>query len=206
MLRVLRLSVTTTRALFSGLDDSSGTGPDLLPARVLKQCAAELALLVTLLVRKLINEHCWPACWRLHWVHAIHKKGPKAEGRNYRGIHLTPQLSKVVERAVGSLFLPWLEATGAYGPNQYAYAKHRGYKDVLAINVCSWLLLLEQGLAVGLFCSDVSGAFDRVSGTRLVKKLATSGLHPDLTGFLASWLDDRSSQVVIGGAASPPSC
>ena len=142
MLRVPRLSVTTTHALFSGLDDSSGTGPDLLLARVLKQCAAELALPVTLLVRKLINEHCWPACWRLHWVHAIHKKDPKAEGRNFRGVHLTPQLSKVVKRAVGAPVLPWLEASGAYGHNQYASAKRRSNKDVLAIHVCSWLLLL----------------------------------------------------------------
>ena len=80
----------------------------------------ELALLLTLLIRKLLDEQCWPDCWRLHWIHAIHKKGAKAEGMNYRGIHLTAQLSKVVERAVGSLVLPWLEATGAYGPHQYA--------------------------------------------------------------------------------------
>ena len=135
-------------------------------------------------------------------MHAIHKKGSKAEGKNYRGIHLTPQLSKIVERAAGSVILPWLEATGAYGPHQYAYAKRRGYKDVLAVNVCSWLLLLEEGLAVGLFCSDVSGAFDRVSGARLTKKLTATGLHPDIIGFLASWLADRTSQVVLGGAAS----
>ena len=62
----------------------------------------------------------------------------------------------MVERAVGSLVLPWLDATGAYGPHQYAYTKRRGYKNVLAVNVCSWLLLLEQGMAVGVFCSDVS--------------------------------------------------
>ena len=202
MFRIPRLSVTTTYAMLRGIDETSGTGPDLLPARVLKACAAELALPVTLLTRKLLRERCWPACWRLHWVHAIHKKGSKAEGKNYRGIHLTPQLSKIVERAAGSVILPWLEATGAYGPHQYAYAKRRGYKDVLAVNVCSWLLLLEEGLAVGLFCSDVSGAFDRVSGARLTKKLTATGLHPDIIGFLASWLADRTSQVVLGGAAS----
>ena len=28
-------------------------------------------------------------------------------------------------------------------------------------------------------------------------------MHPDLVGFLAGWLADRSSQVVLGGAASP---
>ena len=202
MLRMPRLRVSKVHNLLCKIDETSGTGPDMLPARILKHCAAELAIPVTLLTRKLLREHCWPQCWRLHWIHGIHKRGPKAEGQNYRGVHLTPQLSKVVERAVGSLVLPWLECTHAYGPNQYAYAKGRGYKDVLAVNVCHWLLLMEQGLAVAVYCSDVSGAFDRVSKERLGAKLDTLGLHEDALGFLKSWLDDRLSQVVLGGSAS----
>ena len=201
-LRLPRLSVQKVFSLLKTLDEASGTGPDLLPARILKNCAAELAVPVTLLARKLLREHCWPQCWRLHWVHGIYKRGPKAPGKNYRGVHLTPQLSKVIERAVGSLFLPWLEHTEAYGPHQYAYAKGKGYKDVLAVNTCNWLLLLELGFAVGVYCSDVSGAFDRVSRERLCAKLDTLGLHPDVLGFLKSWLEDRLSQVVLGGAAS----
>ena len=35
-----------------------------------------------------------------------------------------------------------------------------------------------------------------------MEKIALSGLHPDLAGFLASWLSDRASQVVLGGATS----
>ena len=163
MMRMPRVRVDTTYRILRKLDETSGTGPDLLPARVLKLCAAQLATPVALLTRKLLRERRWPRCWRIHWIHGIHKKGPKALGSNYRGVHLTPQFSKVVERAVGSVVLPWLEGTEAYGPHQYAYARGRGYKDVLAINVCNWLLLLEQGLAVGLYCSDVKGAFDRVS-------------------------------------------
>ena len=201
-LRLPRLSVRKTYDLLAKLDETSGTGPDLLPARILKGCAAELAVPLTLLARKLLREHCWPQCWRLHWVHGIFKRGSRASGKNYRGVHLTPQVSKVVERAVGSLILPWLEHTGAYGPHQYAYAKGKGYKDVLAVNTCNWLLFLEQGYAVGVYCSDVSGAFDRVSRERLCAKLDTLGLHPDALGFLKSWLDDRMSQVVLGGAAS----
>ena len=57
-------------------------------------------------------------------------------------------------------------------------------------------------MAVGVFCSDVSGAFDRVSRERLMKKIALTGLHTNLAGFLASWLSDRASQVVLGGATS----
>ena len=42
---------------------------------------------------------------------------------------------------------------------------------MLAVNTCHWLLLLEQGYAVGVYCSDVGGAFDRVSCERLGLKL-----------------------------------
>ena len=61
----------------------------------------------------------------------------------------------------------------------------------------------EQGFAVGVYCSDVSGAFDRVWRERLGEKLDRLGLHDDAKGFLLSWLEDRQSQVVLGGACSP---
>ena len=198
----LRLRVRTVKKILKALDETSGTGPDLLPARVLKRCADALALPVTLLARKLLREGRWPECWRTHWVHSIYKRDSKAEAKNYRGVHLTPQLSKVVERAVGSLLLPWLETHGAYGPHQYAYGKGKGYKDVLAINVCSWILSLEKGEMVAVYCSDVSGAFDRVEHERLGDKLQLLGLHPDLVSFLKSWLEDRVSEVVVGGQSS----
>jgi len=198
----LRLRVRQVKKILKALDETSGTGPDLLPARVLKRCADALALPITLLTRKLLQEGRWPECWRTHWVHSIYKKGSKAEATNYRGVHLTPQLSKVVERAVGTLLLPWLEKHGAYGPHQYAYGKGKGYKDVLTINVCSWLLALERGEMVGLYCSDVSGAFDRVSHERLGDKLRRQGLHPGLLNFLQSWLEDRIAEVVVGGQSS----
>ena len=204
----LRLRVRTVKKILKDLDEASGTGPDRLPARVLKRCHAELALPVTLLARLLLREGRWPQCWRTHWVQSIHKRDSKAEAKHYRGVHLTPQLSKVVERAVASLLVPWIEDNGAYGQHQYAYTKGRGYKDVLAINVCSWILAMERKELVGLYCSDVSGAFDRVPHTRMGDKLERLGLHPGLLSFLKSWLQDRVSEVVVGGrsAGAEPLC
>ena len=105
---------------------------------------------------------------------------------------------------MASLLVPWLKHVDAFGPHQYAYSKGRGYKDVLVINVCSWLLAMEQGLAVAVYCSDVSGAFDRVSAARLGEKLQRLGLHPGLLSLLNSWLEDRVSEVVVGGRRSQP--
>ena len=60
-------------------------------------------------------------------------------GENYRGVHLTVQLSKIVEKPICTLFVPLLESIDAFGPHQYAYTKGRGYRDTLTINVCNWL-------------------------------------------------------------------
>ena len=62
---------------------------------------------------------------------------------------------------------------------------------------------MERGELVGLFCADVSGAFGRVDHRKLRRKLRASGLHPQVVAFLESWLQDRVSQVVVGGARSP---
>ena len=48
-------------------------------------------------------------------------------------------MSKVVARVLGSKLLPFLEGSGAYGPNQFAYTSKRGYKDLLALDVIAWL-------------------------------------------------------------------
>ena len=72
------------------------------------------------------------------------------------------------------------------------------------MNICNWLRSLDNGCAVGLYCSDVSGAFDRIRCDRLVEKLEVSGLHRNVVRLLASWLEDRESSVVVCGAKSDP--
>ena len=44
------------------------------------------------------------------------------------------------------------------------------------MNVLDWLWALHSGRKVGLYCSDVSGAFDRVRVERLVAKLKAKGV------------------------------
>ena len=99
---------------------------------------------------------------------------------------------------------PYFEAVGAYGPRQYAYSRGVGHRDALAVNTLRWLSALEDGNVIGLYCSDVSGAFDRVPADRLLQKLASKGLHPRLLGVLRSWLGERSAVVIVKGSSSAP--
>ena len=124
------------------------------------------------------------------------------DASNYRGVHLTSQLSKVVERLLQQLCAPFLVSVGGFGANQFAYQKERGARDALAMFVMRWIKALTSGLKVGVYCSDVSGAFDRVSICRLTRKLKRRKIHPTLIEVLTFWLKQRRANVVVSGQQS----
>ena len=186
--------------VLASLDEGSGTGPDFLAARVLKRCKEVLAAPIARLCNHIISCGRWPQLWRMHWVHPIHKRNSKANPSHYRGVHLTPQISKVCERVVNKLVRPWMD----FGPRQFAYTPGRGHRDALLMNLLQWILWLERGLQIGLFCSDVSGAFDRVCMERLCGKLRALKMPRQLYSLLCSWLEERVSCVLVEGVCSDP--
>jgi hypothetical protein len=198
----LPLRKRSAKRILKALQEDSATGSDNLPARVLKICADELALPCVLLARHLLASGDWPDIWRLHWICALFKKGAAHDPTKYRGVHLTPVISKVVERIIASVLLPFLEASGAYGPNQWAYSRKRSCRDLVSLLVASWIALLSKGKKVGAFFSDISGAFDRVDSDILLRKLKQAGVCPSLLRFFSGYLSPRSAVVVVAGATS----
>lgn len=190
------------QAMMNSLREDSGTGPEGLPARVLKHCAAVLAEPVKMLVDRIIESGVWPLLWIDHWIVPLHKKKGVFDPNKYRGVHLTSQLSKVVERLVKSMLMPFVSRTIACGANQFAYTTGRGARDVLALLVMVWLQALADGKKIAVYCSDVAGAFNRVAASRLVAKLKAKKVHPKLIKVLSSWLRQRAAIVVVGGAHS----
>ena len=89
------------------------------------------------------------------------------------------------------------------GPNQFAYQKARGARDALAFMVLT-ISGFNAKLKFALYCSDVSGAFDRVTRVRLLDKLRAKGVPEVFVGIFDAWLQDREARVVVGGQQSDP--
>ena len=122
-----------------GLRDDSGTGPDHLPARILKKCARQLAKPITILVIRILATGIWPDLWKDHWIVPLYKKGATYLSQNYRGVHLTAQMSKITERVIKQLFIPHIHHIDGYGQNEIAYTEGRGARDALAYLMIEWI-------------------------------------------------------------------
>ena len=157
-------------------------GPDLVPTRILKRCSHVLAPILHRLIGAMLALGEWPALWMIHWVVPLFKRKSVYDDANYRGIHLTSQISNVVERVIAFLFVPQLISSGAFVRNQFAYMPERGARDALAQLVLTWICLFWKKRKVAVYCSDVSGAFGKVDSRRLTQKLRARGV-PNLPKF-----------------------
>ena len=138
----------------------------------------------------------------VHWMVPLYKKNSVYDARNYRGIHLTSQLSKAAERVLASLFVLQLIHIGAFGYNQFAYMPERCARDALAHLFATWISLFKRKRKIGVYCSDVSGAFDKVNAGRLLRKLRSKGLPEDMLAVIQSWLSARKARIAVGGQFS----
>ena len=123
------------------LDVSKATGPDGLGAFILKQLAKELALPLTILCRRILYEARWPQLWRMHYLAPVFKKASVYKPGNYRGVHLTNTMSKVIERVIGNPLIAHLEQFG-YGTNQWAFRKKHSARDLAFVCMSSWILAI----------------------------------------------------------------
>ena len=189
------------RRLLKTLNGNKATGHDHISAEILKRFCDCLAIPFTLVCRRLFKDGCWPAVWKYHMVVPIFKKGPAFAAGNYRGVHLTPILSKIAEKMIGYHLVPFLQKY-AFGDNQWAFSKGLRSRDLVTILMLTWILTICLDKKIGAYLSDISGAFDRVFKPYLLAKLHRAGVGDEFLAFLSSYLSPRRGQIVVQGTHS----
>ncbi len=93
------------------------SGPDLIPVKLLKACAGELADPVAALLNKCLKEGEFPDLWKQAQITAIPKKADASTPDGLRPISILPVMSKITERWLLKLLKPFLRLS----PNQFAF-------------------------------------------------------------------------------------
>jgi len=102
---------------------------------------------------------------------------------------------------IGQTLVPFLESKG-FGNAQWAFRKKSSARDLVTMCLANWVLLICKGFKVGVYLSDISGAFDKVNRCLLLGKLAQLGLPDTFLDFLNNYLLPREGFVTVENAIS----
>ena len=115
--------------LLQKLNPSKASGPDLLPARVLKELAVEISPFLTAIFQMSLDTGYVPNDWKSANVTAIFKKGKKFKASNYRPVSLTSLCCKVQEHVITSNILKHLDKQTANTALEHEESVRPSYSD-----------------------------------------------------------------------------
>ena len=188
--------------VLSNLDPSSALGPDGIHNTLLKRCAPSLVVPLVILISKSLTSSVIPTEWKISQVVPIFKKGRKAEPLNYRPVHLSSCLCKVVERVLARHMMMYLEQNNLLRREQFGFRAGRSTDDQLLLTYGHIVKQVDRGNMVDVIFLDFSKAFDVVNHDILVSKLRDLGFGNQLVSWVQEFLRSRYMYVGVGGTRS----
>ena len=131
----------------------------------------------------------------------IYKKGCREDPGNYRPVSLTSVPGKITEQTVLREITRLVQDNRGIRPSQHGFTKGRSCLTNLISFYDLVTRLVDEGKAVDVVYLDFSKAFDTVSHSILLRKLAARGLDRCTLGWVRNWLEGRAQRVELNPAA-----
>ncbi|KAK4823892.1 hypothetical protein QYF61_007957 [Mycteria americana] len=178
--------------LLHHLDTHKSMGPDEIHPRVLKELAEVLTKPFSIIYQQSWLTGEVPVDWRT---------AKKEDPGNYRPVSLTSVPGKLMEQIILSAITWHVENNQGIKPSQHGFRKGRScLTNLIFYNKVA--CLMDEGKAVDVVYLDFSKAFDTVSHSILLEKLAAHGLDRCTLCWVKNWLDGRAQRVVVNGVYS----
>ena len=149
-------------------------GPDEIHPRMLKELAGIIALPISILLNRTIQEGVIPEDWKKASVSAIYKKGCKSVAENYRPISLTSLVCKLMESIIKDQIMYHLVSQGLLSAKQFGFISGRATVTQLLNYLDKCIEKIVNGTVVDCIYLDFAKAFDTVPHKRLLNKLQAS--------------------------------
>ncbi|MCG7875845.1 MAG: reverse transcriptase family protein, partial [Candidatus Thiodiazotropha endolucinida] len=191
--------------LLNNLNPAKASGPDLIPARILKLASKEIAPILGVIFQQSYNTGQVPLDWQQANVTAVFKKGDKTNPANYRPVSLTCIVCKTMEHIVYSQIMTHLDSHHILVDFQHGFRSNHSCETQLLNTVEDLARRLDRRQATDLLILDFSKAFDTVAHRRLLHKIQHYGITGRTNMWIKSWLCNRQQRVVLDGSASTDS-
>ena len=173
---------------------SKATGPDGLPARILKLAAPCPPCLVLVSLRVFF--------WKLANVHPVFKSGDSRLLTNYRPISVLSILAKVFESLVHKQVYSYFSSNNLLSPAQSGFRPGHSTQDLLIKVTEDWKFALDSDEIVGITFIDLCKALDSIDHTLLLAKLRAYGFDDVSINWFTNYLSNRQQRVVLDNVYS----
>lgn len=195
--------ITNEYEVYKALSSLKKTSPgvDGVPYWVYKNCAIELAPVLTHLINTVVSRGTPPSAWLKALVTAVPKKAPPVDFSHLRPISVTSILSRLTEKLiVRKYLLPAIPADSIL--DQFAYKPSGSTTSTLIALTHHASRLLESSLYVRCIFIDFSKAFDSINHLILFRKLQQLPLPPNILLWIINFLSGRTQAVSSFGQTS----
>ena len=159
-----------------------------------------LKLFNNILANTWINEE-----WMISLITAIHKKGPKEDPDNYRGISLMSCLFKLFLTIINNRITTFAIEHNILSPNQLGFVQRNRTSDphIILNNIVRKYCHNKKKKIFGCFV-DFSKAFDSVPRDILLTKLLDRGINGKVFEIIRKIYTEDMAAVKFGNKASEP--
>lgn len=179
---------------------------DVLPCRLLKDCADVFAPVITRLANLSLEAGTFPSRFKSAQVLPLLKKAglDRSSPANYRPISNLSTVSKVLERLVQTRLRPHLMSSANFSQFQSAYRQGHSTETALLDVLDNVYSAADEKQVTVLIGLDLSAAFDTVSHQTLLQRLQTEfGVTGTVLSWIKSYLTDRKQFIKLGQHKSP---
>ena len=145
-------SVTLTEELILKallkLKPEMSSGPDNIHPMFLHETAHVIALPLSLIFNKSLDEGVLPDDWKCANVTPTYKKGPKSDAENYRPISFTSTVCKVLESIIKEQMTKYLDSNSIVTKCQHGFVAGRSCLTNLLEVFEDWTQCLDEGYGI----------------------------------------------------------
>ncbi|CAH8605714.1 unnamed protein product [Dicrocoelium dendriticum] len=181
---------------------SCSPGPDNIPPILVKHGGPDIPLfLLNVFTLSMLNGE-YPIHWKQSTIIPRHKSGSMQDVKNYRPIHHTSIISRIMERIVKERIIEYLSSMSLLSKHQHGFLKGRSCTTCQLDYLDYVTRARDAGSAIIVIFLDIQKAFDRVPHNLLLRKLMSYGITNSLLDWLSSYLEGRKQVVKIGNYTS----
>lgn len=178
------------------------SGPDEIPAFVVKDCAALFSYPLTVIFNLSLRSHTFPNAWKTSKICPVFKQGKKCDISNYRPISIICNFCKVFESLLFDRI--YSHVSNAISPAQHGFMKKRSTISNLYCITQHLAETINQGSQTDVIYTDLSKAFDKINHSILLHKFDSFGFSAIFIKFFESYLTNRTQYVSLNGFKSLP--